>query len=404
MPKICLVGPGHLGSNPRLVKEADTLIDAGYLVHVIYGELHEPAMERDKSILSHARWTHEKVSLLDLPRRGLLQRIRCRISKVLFRLGVRIPAVVIRAHHVLGPEIISSASRQSADLYIGHCLAALPAVVAAAKRTGARVCFDAEDFHSGECPETGKSALFNAIAQIIEREFLPECDYVTAASPLIAEAYKATYGISVVPILNVFPLSESVDQVSAPVDPTFYWFSQTIGPGRGLEAVIDILSQLHKPVSLDLRGECSDVYKAQLFSRAAGSRLSLKILPPEMPNKMVHCCSGYTAGLALELTSPRNRDLCLTNKAFTYLLAGVPVIFSHTLAQDRLAQELAEAAIQIDLNNIESSAKILSGWLSDDRAQPRSRSAAFDLGRTRYNWDIEKQLFLKGVAALLNSH
>ena len=38
-------------------------------------------------------------------------------------------------------------------------------------------------------------------------------------------------------------------------------------------------------------------------------------------------------GLSLEESRPRNRDLCLTNKVFVYLLAGIPQLLSHTAAQ-----------------------------------------------------------------------
>jgi len=36
-PLICLLTPGHVASTPRLVKEADALVDAGYRVHVVAG-------------------------------------------------------------------------------------------------------------------------------------------------------------------------------------------------------------------------------------------------------------------------------------------------------------------------------------------------------------------------------
>jgi siroheme synthase len=33
--RVCWVTTGHPSTNPRLVKEADALIDAGYAVHVV---------------------------------------------------------------------------------------------------------------------------------------------------------------------------------------------------------------------------------------------------------------------------------------------------------------------------------------------------------------------------------
>src|SRR5690242_7711009 len=57
-PLICLITPGHLSSTPRLVKEADALVEAGYRVHVVSG-LHFAAAERlDRSILDNSNWSH----------------------------------------------------------------------------------------------------------------------------------------------------------------------------------------------------------------------------------------------------------------------------------------------------------------------------------------------------------
>ena len=44
-----------------------------------------------------------------------------------------------------------------------------------------------------------------------------------------------------------------------------------------------------------------------------------------------------------------NRDICLTNKAFTYLLAGIPVLLSRTTAQSELAVELGDATELVDI-------------------------------------------------------
>ena len=43
-------------------------------------------------------------------------------------------------------------------------------------------------------------------------------------------------------------------------------------------------------------------------------------------------------GLACEMPVSRSRQLCLSNKIFTYLAAGLPMVLSATPAQARLAQ------------------------------------------------------------------
>jgi glycosyltransferase involved in cell wall biosynthesis len=394
---ICLVSPGHPGSNPRLVKEAEALVEAGHRVHVIYGETHAGALERDQAVLAGVIWTSQAVSLFTHRWQTLAWKTGQRFATLLFKRGFRTLSLACRASHPLFPGLRRAVLNYKADIYLGHCLPALPIVVAAARRHRALCGFDAEDFHSGENAEEGHGAVSNAIARLLESHLLPECDHLTAASPLIAKAYEATYGVAPTTILNVFPLLEAVEPRPAPSPPSFYWFSQTVGPGRGIEAMLGILRLLDRPLRIDLRGHISDDYRKSLEAAVAGSEVVLGLLPPDAPATMVGHAAGYTAGLALEQRAPLNRDLCLTNKAFTFLLAGTPVIFSRTCAQEALADELGNAALLIDLDDPSAAAKALRSWIENPELHRRSRESAHALGKTRYNWDYEKHLLLNMI-------
>jgi glycosyltransferase involved in cell wall biosynthesis len=400
--RVCLVTPGHLGSNPRLVKEADALVEAGYEVHVIAGDSYADARIRDASILEQAKWSVKIIPLRPDRATYFCRRLRQMICRTLFSAGFRTSFIAARAHHALVPALTAAAVAVRADIYIGHCLAALPAVVRAGSKNRARIGFDAEDFHSGEAEDHGRGELENAIARALESTLLPRCVLFTAASPLIAEAYEHQYGLKACPVLNVFPLKEAVDPQPAPQIPSFYWFSQTIGPGRGLEEFIAILRRLQRPVRLDLRGHVTAMYGRQLEEKVRGTEIELRLLAPDVPKSMVRDAAGYTAGLGLELCAPRNRDLCLTNKAFTYLLAGVPVILSRTRAQDRLAADLGDASLLIELKDEDRSARQLTDWLENTENQNKARVAARGLGRDRFNWDQEKRRWLSEIEKLLD--
>src|SRR6185295_14068593 len=56
-PEICLLTPGQPSSNPRLVKEADALTDAGFKVMVVYGFWADWASKADKDLLASRKWT-----------------------------------------------------------------------------------------------------------------------------------------------------------------------------------------------------------------------------------------------------------------------------------------------------------------------------------------------------------
>ena len=88
---------------------------------------------------------------------------------------------------------------------------------------------------------------------LLERGPPRGCQHLTAASPLIAETYERRYGKRPLTILNVFPLAEAPsDPVQTPYlkgegPPTLYWFSQTVGSGRGLEQIVAAMGRMTVP-------------------------------------------------------------------------------------------------------------------------------------------------------------
>ena len=121
-----------------------------------------------------------------------------------------------------------------------------------------------------------------------------------------------------------------------------------------------------------------------------------------LPCEMIRLATPYSLGLALELDDPPNRALCLTNKAFAYLLAGIPILFSRTPAQEQLAGALGEAAMLVDLDRPDVTAHTLDAFFADKGLQARARACAWRLGHDRYNWDTEKVKFLDSVSRCLN--
>jgi hypothetical protein len=409
---ICLITPGHVSSTPRLVKEADALVAAGYRVHVVAGDHYAPAARLDASLLADARWQYTSVPLRrNLPALGrkALRKL-ARLALAAGCSGVRLAAL---AHHAETFRLAATAARIEADFYLGHCLAGLPAAAFAARRRGVAYGFDLEDFHEEETETALKNTSDRRAARLLGTRLLPGCRHLSAASPLIAEKCEQTYGVHPVVLLNVFPLSEAP---AAPVDlppPSetvplrLYWFSQTIGPGRGLEAVIDTLALMRTPAELSLRGLCTETYRRTLQTRAtaAGLRTPLRFLPSAPPVEMVRLAAGYHLGLSVEASYPPNRDICLTNKIFTCLLAGVPVALTPTRAQSALATALGEAALLLDFSGqpVRSAAALDVFAGSPDRLAA-ARTRAWSLARDRYNWDREQSAFLASISRALEAN
>jgi glycosyltransferase involved in cell wall biosynthesis len=299
----------------------------------------------------------------------------------------------------------------SADLYIAHYVAALPAAAAAAQLHGAAVGYDAEDFHAGERANDAGASRETALVRAIESYFLPRCTHGTAASPMIADAYAELYGVELVPVLNVFPLMDAgggppVRGAHPKEELSAYWFSQTIGPDRGLQSFIQAMARTHARVTLHVRGSDHWGHGKNLLALARSLQIGdrVELLPMESPFRMVEFASQYDIGLSLEADISESRRRCLTNKIFTYLLAGRPVLMSDTPAQTALAGELGAAAALVSLSDPATISDQLDRWaLSSDGLQA-AREAAWQLARTRYNWQVEQQVFLTSVARALKHH
>lgn len=407
--RICLVTPSHPASNPRLLKEADALHAAGHDIHVVCGRYFPPLDPFDDEIFSQARWKHRGVDYSGGPCVAIAKLLRRLVRK---RISARRPASLnnaMLAHHVAIESLAASAARVKADLYIGHTLAGLAAAGLAAEKTSARLGFDAEDFHPAETVEAETDPVEIASIRRIESAFLPRCVHLTAASPLIGRAYAETYGTPIpVTLLNVFPLAEAPPAPVPPERPSglplLYWFSQTIGPGRGLKPLISALGRMRAPCVLRLRGIPAEGFPDALRSFARDARFSgrIEFAPVAAPREMVRLAATADLGLSLEQTIPRNRDLCLTNKIFTYLLAGVPVALTATSAQSALAAELGDAALRLDFSRPDDAASTLDSLFASPERLASGRAAAWRLGRSRFNWDHEQQHLLASVSAALS--
>ena len=327
MAKICLITPGQPSIDPRVVKEADALAEAGHKVHVLCSHMVPWADAFDKQLLSTRNWT---CSYVGGSRGSFLYawtRLRHGLARKFCPSGSWIFDWALTR---VTPELLVAAVRCKAELYIAHYTGALGAAAQAAKKNRARVAFDAEDFESGYYEKSRGPQPMDVLIEAVERKYLPQCCYISAASPGIAVAYEEKYGISrPTTILNVFSVAERPLQFrrAVPGDPMrLYWFSQTIGPGRGLEDVIRAMGKLQNcDIELHLRGLARHQYWRHLEDVAAASgvqRRAIVLHAPSPPDKVIQVAAECDVGLALEQPDTPNHDLCLSNKLLLLSLSG----------------------------------------------------------------------------------
>jgi glycosyltransferase involved in cell wall biosynthesis len=409
--RICIVGLGSISHNPRVVKEADALAAAGHDVVVIFLQHYQWSRAIDRQIIERAKWRAEIVDVAPSVA-GQLRRWTSALQLFLFRQlcrwSLRFPVAEL-AYSRYFVALLRRAIRQRSDLYIGHYTGSLPVVACAARRTGAKFAFDFEDFHRAEGSGVEAEDLSNKLVALLEDRYLPAASFVTAASWGIGEYVAKTTGLPApITVLNVFPWA---DRASLPAPQTrppnavlsLYWFSQIVSLDRGLQDVIAAMALMRTPAELHIRGSDAgnaiDVLRGQARERGVAERVYFHPIVP--PDELLADAAEHDVGLGLELQSPLNRNICITNKIFLYMLAGLAVVASRTRGHDDVIKLCPEAGFIYRSGDATALAAILDRLAQDRPLLERSKAAALAAARDRWNWEHESRFVVAAVEAAI---
>ena len=402
--KVVLVSSGQPSINPRLVKEADVLADAGYEVFVLYAYWTQWATDFDERLLEQKKWTAVRVGGDPVSAKRLYNQSRLlyKIARTLFKISHSVFAdfAIARASYYL----INEVKRYRADLYIGHNLGALGAVVQAAKKNGKPSIFDAEDFHRHEI-SNDSGDLDVALKVLIEKKYLPQVTALTTSSPGIARAYQKLFPqLNPSVILNVFPKSKGIQNMNIENDRPIklFWFSQTIGSNRGIDDVIGALAQLDKSqFELHLLGDQTSHSSAFIQHLKNIRDITLIFHQPVAPDKLIEFAANFDIGLALEPGFSINNDLALSNKIFTYMQSGLAIIASDTTAQKEFMSRVSQIGSIYKKGDIRELARVLLEFYNNRSKLAACKKAALAYAHDRYNWETESCSFLELVKSTL---
>ena len=421
--RIVLLTGNPLRSNPRVVKEASSLVDAGYEVSVhgawsggggcrrqtadgIRREAEVGGVEAD--MLLAKRGGYAFVPLLPLNTlEGKLHRLVQRAARKVLPWS--------KWTFGLMPLVLEKEARRlKPDLVIAH---SEPALLAARElhRRKIKVGVDMEDWFSEDLSVEARRSRPVALLRRAEQELLSCAVHATCTTEAMADALAGEYGCPrPTRIYNVFPQPVLPDPVelrdrSAQSESlggttsrgasvrSIHWFSQTIGPGRGLEELFAAAAPLQEQFEIHLRGNLGG-YQAWLDAVvpvALRSKVFVHAIVPneELPDRIAE----HDIGFAGETAVIRSRDLTATNKIFQYLQSGLAVVASDTAGQREVAA-LACDAVAIYPGDVVASlrgqlARLISDALSLERAKAKARQVSADL----LNWEKEQPRFLASI-------
>lgn len=410
--RITVVTSGQLSTSPRMLKAADALAAEGYAVRVVSTRFMDWATAADDDVRATRGWDWDVVDYHPVSGRGLYWKsgLRNRAARALARrFGPdRLPfAWAARAGSRVYDELAGRIAAAPADLVYGGTTGGLAPIAAAARRLGVPYALDLEDLHSAERPaDEPEGELSNALSAQVERRVLAGAAFRTAGSAAIAGAYRQAYGLDFLPVGNTFPLPGAPEIAPGRAgELRLVWFSQTIGPGRGLEQAVRALGEAGLAGGIHLIGRPAAGYVESLEALAAAvaPRIEVTTCPPVPPDAVLDTCRGFDVGLGLEPGFSPTNALALSNKVLTYPLAGLAVALTITPGQVDFARDLGEGALAVAAGDVAALAAGFARWAADPALLARAKARAFEAAKRRWHWEhpLERGVLLAAVGRVL---
>jgi len=414
--KVVLLSGNPLCHNPRVVKEAEALAAGGHEVEVLGSGSNPEYRERDVKLAGGKKWKFTGL----IAGQGGVQRFMRRAKRLISNQAHRLFGWEHRWQ--LGPmadALLKEGRKREADLYIGHSEAGMWAAEELRKE-GRKVGVDMEDWFSEDLLPEARKCRPIWLLKRLEKNLLCHGVHSSCTSEGMADALVKEYGCRrPVVIRNVFPLKdrEGLDgkwkdrpgmvkwmerndptaerPKEAPV--SIHWFSQTIGPGRGLEILFQALDGMEGDWELHLRGNLKgyESWLEEVCPAAVRQRLTVHglVKNEELLSRIAENDIGYAG----ELKEPLSRYLTITNKFFQYLQAGLAVVASDTAGQREAAKNAGGAVSLFSEDRPTSLKEALQKLLQDRKKLLRQRQQAWDTGNL-LNWEVESRQLMANIS------
>jgi glycosyltransferase involved in cell wall biosynthesis len=417
MARILILIGGHLCTAPRPQKEAAALAAAGHDVLVAGLWFDAALVDRDQQLCAAIQSLDQAQSwrfqpLLDFRGQDWRQqyqrsgiRIQAKIAQQLFqKVQIFWPALLGYG----AKAMLRFAQAYHADLTIVHSEAGLW-VGQQLQQQGYRVGVDFEDWFSQDLLPAAQARRPIGWIKSLEAILARNCHYCLVPSQAMATAMATAYqSRRPTVVYNAFPLNHGYINPFAKHDrsdritPSLHWFSQTIGPGRGLETLLATLPDVQRSIQVHLRGNCPLAYRTWLMDQIPeGWHNRLFIHDPVANQELPARIAEHDIGLALETTTIPSRNLTITNKLFQYLEAGLAVIATETAGQREILQAHPQAGQLIASDDPKALAAAINHWVKHPGQLKIAKQAAIQAS-TALAWETQADRLVQLAAEALS--
>jgi glycosyltransferase involved in cell wall biosynthesis len=155
------------------------------------------------------------------------------------------------------------------------------------------------------------------------------------------------------------------------------------------------------PISIHLVGLASTEVRDEIRQLELRANHKIDFFPALPEKQLFDFIAKHEIGLALEIGEPLNRDLCRTNKLYTYPLAGCYTLASKTTSQIHFIKEFPDAGVLIALEDQESVAATVRAMYENRKQILEKRKRAWLLSQNKLNWEVESKKLLAVIDEIL---
>jgi glycosyltransferase involved in cell wall biosynthesis len=383
---------------------------AGYDVEVLGAWSDAKLKARDKELKSELPFAFTPAIDLTVSQSLRLRfRIRGRLGQIVHRWTGH------QNHWELGPSAVpmlkAARRHHTAALFIAHSESALWAMseVSAFGSERFRTAVDMEDWFSEDLlPEVRKHRPLKLLKRL-EREALRQAAYSSCPSRAMSDALAQEYECCPPAVVyNAFSWADRQrldgkmkDRRNRAV-PSIHWYSQTLGPGPGLEELLEALPLVRSEAEIHLRGKMAVGFENAFRSRVPEPWRSRIFIHDLVSNdELLSRIAEHDIGLAGEQTYCRSRDLTVTNKILHYLLGGLAVVASDTAGQREIAAQSLGAVQLYRVGDPAALAEQLNKLLISPEQLRKSKADALRAAEQIFCWERQAPVLINCVAAAL---
>jgi glycosyltransferase involved in cell wall biosynthesis len=298
--------------------------------------------------------------------------------------------------------------RTPADVYHAQDMTALPACYIAARLRRKPLIFDAHELPLVE-PAVTRWRRLHALATKAFKFMLPGCKTVITVSPPIAQEIQRRFGGPEPVLIRNIPEYQppvSSDRLrhhlELSADARIALYQGNLQVDRGLDRLISAAKFLDPGIVLVLMGRnaMGDELPTLIAKEHVADRV--KVLPPVPYDELLEWTASADVGLIIYARSHSlNVQMCLPNKLFEYLMAGVPVLASSLDAVADLLQTYDVGRVVPSLEP-EAIGQAISALVSDNTLLTHMSEHALAAAQRELRWDVESQRLVQVYHRMLD--